>query len=1237
MRERFLLLLAMAGMALIVRGQEPSFTRSLTDGSTPPGMAPGAPAGSFPLSGFDTVNLFNGNLNFRLPLLEIGGRGEARYTVTLKVEHHWRIETEVYAPDYVRHTAVPAWWNSFEAGYGPGLLMMRTGADVVNCAGGGTVQDQVLTRFTFVSPDGAELELRDKQTDGRPHLNPLTGQSSCTGETPTNRGTEFVTADGSAATFYASTPILDAAVANPGEGGYETMGGNGTLVFRDGLRYDISNGRVERIRDRNGNRVWFEQYDELNRVKRIRDPLDRVVTITYGISDGQGFYDEIRYQGYEPSPRVIKVRYSTLAAASGMAVATYDQLFPQGELNPQLLDPPPNPTVFNPNVVSEVELPNGRKYVFRYNQYQELVRVELPTGGAIEYVHGSGLGASSHGVYLGAYGMVYRRVQERHVKADGSTLARRTVFTENGDGSVTVTDYDAGTANILRQRRHWFYSDPRSSAGTPPFAYPQWRTGREYQIEEGAPALRRIEHTWQQRACSPWYPFGNPCSLPEQEPPIDPRIVETKTTLVDTGQLARQTFGHDQYNNVTDTWERDWGASGYTRHTRVSYETSPSYTGAGAHLRSLPLGRTVRDGSGAIVAETMYTYDESAPQPRANMTGYVAPGHNYRGNATKVKRWLNPGNQWLETRRTYDEAGNVLTETDPRNHATTIGYADAYDGTQPPGPTFAFPTTVTNALSHAVSRRYDYATGQVTRFTDANGVETTFSYEDPLDRLRTVVRASGHADARVRTTHTYDDALPGVTTSSDQYLEYDQRLVSTVVFDGLGRQIKTRTQTGSGTIEVWREYDGVDRVRRVSQPGLGGPGAYTATGYDTLDRVVTVTHPDGSVARTGYRGNVAMATDENGRRRKSTVDALGRLAAVVEHPSCEAWESGCSVTGALDYSTSYTYDVLDNLTGVTQGAENPQTRTFGYDSLGRLICSSNPETRVGSASCVSLPASGVERYTYDGNGNLLTKKETRNITVSHTYDAGNRLEFTSYSSGAPAVRRCYDGRTYSGGVCTGNEVSGQKGRLTAVGNEVSATQFTYHPVGWVTASTQVVAGVAAYGFEYGYYRDGRLARQVYPSSRSVVTCYDRAGRVGLGQPGAGRDGGCGGVPERGHAGGGQQLCGGSRLSSAWGDPEAAVGERAVGVGGLRRQPAAAGGVAAGHHRRGLAEVAAEELLCAVRGLLQRAGQPVQQWERVGAGADRGRDPEPDADVRLRLAEPAEGSQRVGRVGAELQL
>src|SRR5574338_986979 len=71
--------------------QAQSQTTSATDGYTPKAIEPGSPAGSYALSGFDTINPYNGGPNFSLPLLKIGGRGSAGYTMQLPVETRWRV------------------------------------------------------------------------------------------------------------------------------------------------------------------------------------------------------------------------------------------------------------------------------------------------------------------------------------------------------------------------------------------------------------------------------------------------------------------------------------------------------------------------------------------------------------------------------------------------------------------------------------------------------------------------------------------------------------------------------------------------------------------------------------------------------------------------------------------------------------------------------------------------------------------------------------------------------------------------------------------------------------------------------------------------------------------------------------------------------------------------------------------------------------------------------------------
>jgi YD repeat-containing protein len=120
----------------------------------------------------------------------------------------------------------------------------------------------------------------------------------------------------------------------------------------------------------------------------------------------------------------------------------------------------------------------------------------------------------------------------------------------------------------------------------------------------------------------------------------------------------------------------------------------------------------------------------------------------------------------------------------------------------------------------------------------------------------------------------------------------------------------------------------------------------------------------------------------------------------------------------LNYTTTYAYDEMDNLITVSQGA---QQRSFAYDSLGRLICASNPENRAASApSCLTtpLPTAGLLRYEYDGNGNLTRRTDARGVVAQYAYDNLNRMTLKQYTeAGLPAdqktpnVTYCYDGRT----------------------------------------------------------------------------------------------------------------------------------------------------------------------------------------------------------------------------------
>ena len=152
-----------------------------------------------------------------------------------------------------------------------------------------------------------------------------------------------------------------------------------------------------------------------------------------------------------------------------------------------------------------------------------------------------------------------------------------------------------------------------------------------------------------------------------------------------------------------------------------------------------------------------------------------------------------------------------------------------------------------------------------------------------------------------------------------------------------------------------------------------------------MGRTTSVAPPDGSTATTSYSANsstlIKTVIDAAGKKRTLASDGQGRLKKVTEDPS------------GLNYSTTYTYDALDNLKTVTQGS---QTRTFNYDGLSRTLSAANPE-------------SGTTTYTYPVTGALCagdpsvvcTRKDARSVTTTYAYDALNRVTSKSYSDGTP--------------------------------------------------------------------------------------------------------------------------------------------------------------------------------------------------------------------------------------------
>lgn len=281
---------------------------------TPAALANGAPVGSAALSRQESINIYNGNVNYSLPLLTIGGRSEASYTMTYAVDPpSWITEQTLTsgADCSITHTCVPTfqWVNLFArhswkpriydgAGYGPGVLHLRhVGMEPVECSDGTQYAQWMFTYLEFTTPDGTEHALYDERDLGVVDFQCVYLQHPPANyEGPgANRGKVFSTRDGSRMTFASDNNIQDVSTPafyddmNPGT---RVLTPTGYLIMSNGTRYRIELGLVKLIIDRNGNQLTLE-YPPADtgrvqgRVQKITDSLGREVKILYDQHDAE--------------------------------------------------------------------------------------------------------------------------------------------------------------------------------------------------------------------------------------------------------------------------------------------------------------------------------------------------------------------------------------------------------------------------------------------------------------------------------------------------------------------------------------------------------------------------------------------------------------------------------------------------------------------------------------------------------------------------------------------------------------------------------------------------------------------------------------------------------------------------------------------------------------------------------------------------------------------------------------
>lgn len=337
---------------------------------------------------------------------------------------------------------------------------------------------------------------------------------------------------------------------------------------------------------------------------------------------------------------------------------------------------------------------------------------------------------------------------------------------------------------------------------------------------------------------------------------------------------------------------------------------------------------------------------------------------------------MQSGTDALQTRVTYDAAGNISQIMAPGGASYRLGYDAARR---------------LASVQDAVGNRIDYVRdvlGKVTgsRITDTSGtlVQSASAVFDELGRVLNRLGAGGQA-----TTYRYDANNQIAQASDPMGHGY------TYAYDPLRRLI---AESGPLKHAVSYTYDAGDRLTRVTD-AQGHATRYTYNGFGEL---VSQSSPDTGDTQFTYdtRGLVSTRTDARGVLTLYTYDVLGRL----QHVSY-------GVDGANE--VAYTYDDttggnpgIGRMTGMSDN--RGQTR-YRYDAVGRVTA----ETRISDG------IASTTGYRYGTDGRLTALTYPSGLVIAYERDVQGRVAGLTMTSPAATTTVLSQARYLPFGEITG--------------------------------------------------------------------------------------------------------------------------------------------------------------------------------------------------------------------------
>ncbi len=425
---------------------------------------------------------------------------------------------------------------------------------------------------------------------------------------------------------------------------------------------------------------------------------------------------------------------------------------------------------------------------------------------------------------------------------------------------------------------------------------------------------------------------------------------------------------------------------------------------------------------------------------------------------------------------TYNADGKLTSITYRNGQTVTLTYSITSTPTSI-APRAGLLITVTDHFGRALQFIYD-TSARIKRATDPVGNQYNFYYDEsssvvlsgqPLGNNLTSIEFPGlekrifHYNEQSYTASTnLPNALTGITDENNNRF-------STYQYDSSARAVSSEH---AGGVENYTVTYNTDGTRTITDP----LSTARTNSYQTIARVAHTTAVSGSAcpscgpAATTYDSNgyVATRTDWNGNLTTYTRGDSAR-------PDLETSRTEASGSGVARTITTVWHSTFRLPTLIT---EPGRTTAFTYDANGNMLTKTVTDTVTSEAR--------IWTYTYSTIGQVLTVNGPRT-------DVTDQTTYTYYANNDASVGKRGNVATITNAlshVTTVNTYDSNGRPLTITDPNGLVTTLTWHARGWLLSR--------ALGSEtttYDYDDAGQLTRVTLPDSSYLQYTYDAAHRL----------------------------------------------------------------------------------------------------------------------------------------------